>query len=477
MVAIMVNALYTAWRKRGTTRQLATSLVCCVASALLLLPAILWFNVRFSALQAAASTLEIALMLVYVSLWGLVAPFSATACFCLFTQPRDSNTSFRIPRSRSKRTTVGNAASIPAASGAGVLINLPHRLPGQPAPFVYGEDQPWGWIIHRNGRFQGQRLALKRNVITIGREDDNDIWLDDETSSRYHAELAWMNDQPYVTDCNSLNGILLNGRRMRGTLALAHGDFVEIGAHRFLFELAPRPVPLDDLDDPLLPHLRRPLSAASDMANLYNSEPLPIPDRRPANSPAFPTRPLSDPVTPPPLFAANQPYQSPQPPVLPQFPLPEQSTPPPMQPLFSLPSSSFQHETSLPPLPPGVCVIRTGVLVGNSFPLDRPQLIVGRMAGCDVRIDDPTLTIEYAQFQRLPAGDSVYGVGVLVNEMPLQSPRLLQPGDLIQLGAICLEYAPVTEVKTIPLSPPAMPSSPARTSSSPMHLRLPRKPK
>ncbi|HEV2583256.1 MAG TPA: FHA domain-containing protein, partial [Ktedonobacteraceae bacterium] len=284
MVAIMVNALHTAWRKRGTTRQLATSLVCCVTSALLLLPAILWFNVRFSSLQASASALEIALMLVYVSLWGLVVPFSSTAVFCLYTQPRDSNTSFRIPRPRSKRTTVGNAASIPAASAAGVPANLPHRLPDRPAPFVYSEDQPWGWLTHRNGRFQGQRLALKRNVITIGREEDNDIWLDDETSSRYHAELAWMNDQPYVTDCNSLNGILLNGRRMRGTLALAHGDFVEIGAHRFLFESAPRPVASNELDDPLLPHRRRPLSVAplSDMpdgADLYVSEPLPVPPR------------------------------------------------------------------------------------------------------------------------------------------------------------------------------------------------------
>ena len=69
MVAITVNVLYTSWRKRGTTRQLATAIICCVAAALLLLPAIFWLNVRFGALQAGISSLEIMLMLFYVSLW------------------------------------------------------------------------------------------------------------------------------------------------------------------------------------------------------------------------------------------------------------------------------------------------------------------------------------------------------------------------------------------------------------------------
>lgn len=451
MVAITVNVLYTSWRKRGTTRQLATAIICCVAAALLLLPAIFWLNVRFGALQAGTSSLEITLMLLYVSLWGCVVPFSTTATYCLFTQPRDSNTSFRIPRHRSKRTTVGNAASVAAPFASS--LKLPTRQPGQVAPFVYGVDTPWGWLVHRNGRFQGQRLALKRTVVTIGREEDNDIWLDDETSSRYHAELAWQDGQPYITDCNSMNGVLLNGRRMRGTLLLANGDFVEIGSHRFLFELAPHPPSLNDLDDPLLPHLRRPLTAAP------SSDSEPLPARRPAGSHAFPTRPLADPVTPPPVFASQQ-------------------SPPPQQ---ALQSYSPQQQSPLqgafqPPLLPGMCIMRSGALAGTSFPLDRPLLTVGRAAGCDVRIEDASLTIEQAQFTRSPEGDVVYGTGIFVNEAPLLAPRLLQPGDMIRLGAVHLEYAPVSEIKSTPLPPPLM-HLPARPTSSPMHLRLPSKPK
>lgn len=445
MIAITVNALYTAWRKRGTTRQLAMTIVACVASALLLLLALLWFNLRFSALQAGTSILEVALMLAYVSLWGCVVPFSATATYCLFTQPRDSNTAFRIPRPRSKRTTVGNAAS--AGSAGSISANLPRRLPGQPAPFVYSGEQPWGWLIHRNGRFQGLRMELKRSVISIGRDDDNDVWLEDDTSSRFHAELAWLNDQVYITDCNSMNGILLNGRRMRGTLPLSNGDFVEIGAHRFLFELAPHPESLSDLDDPLLPHLHRPLSASLTPDRFDSSA---IPARRPAGTPAFPTRPLTDPVTPAPIFAANQ------------------SSPPPV------PAQPSQPQQL------GMCIIRTGQQAGTSFPLDRPQVLVGRMPNCDVRIDDPSLTIEYAQFTRSNEGTIINGAGVYLNESPLLAPHLLQAGDVIRIGAVYLEYAPFSEVKITPL--PSMPQSslpslPAFPQGSPMHLRLPSKPK
>src|SRR6266487_5197353 len=280
MLAFGNNALYTTLRKRGTTRQLAGAIVACVLSALLLLPAILWYNIRFSSVQAAISVIEITLMLVYVALWGWVLPLSVSTSYCLFTQPRDSNTSGRIPRQRShrKRTTRGNAIA-----GA---VPLPRRQPGMPAPFVFGEDIPWGWLVHRSGRFQGQKLALNRTVVSIGREEDNDIWLDDETSSRYHAELAWDAEQVYITDCDSLNGVLLNGRRIRGTLVIKSGDLVEIGSHRFIFEIAERPVSLAEQDDPLLHHPRR-LSISPETGFPDNG-------RRLAGPNALPTRPLDD---------------------------------------------------------------------------------------------------------------------------------------------------------------------------------------
>jgi pSer/pThr/pTyr-binding forkhead associated (FHA) protein len=463
MLAIAVNALYTTLRKRGTTRQLAGAIVACVISALLLLPAIIWYNVRFSSVQAAISLVEVTLALAYVALLGWVLPLSVTISYCLFTRPRDSYTSVRIPRHRSlrKRTTRGNAVA-----GA---VSLPRRQPGVPAPFVFGEDIPWGWLVHRSGRFQGQKLALTRTVVSIGREEDNDIWLDDETSSRYHAELAWDAGQVYITDCDSLNGVLLNGRRIRGTLVIKSGDLLEIGSHRFLLESAERPS-LSEQDDPLLHHLRRPsVGPESSTADQFA--------RRPASSNALPTRPQQEEA--PVGFDSFKLDR-----VVQQLP---RSTPGEINvepgDLDAWQEAMGPGPITPPPLPErpgGLCVICNGEMAGRSFLLDRPVLTVGRTAESDVLIHDASISSRHAQFLRQASGDYVQDLTSLnstqVNGEPLMAPRLLQKGDIISLGNIRLEYTFIPEARTTPLPPLPTPSR-ARPVSGPVPLRLPSKPK
>lgn len=244
MFAIAVNALYTSLRRRGSTRQLAGAIVTCVISALLLLPALVWFNTRFTVVQAALSTAEVEVALAYVALCGWLLPLGVTAIYCLFTQPRISTTAGRIPRQN--RTTRANTTS---------GFHPPRRQSGVVPPYVFRENTPWGWLEFRGGRFQGQRLALERIIITIGRGEDNDIWLDDDLASRYHAELAWDNGDVYITDCGSLNGVLLNGRRIRGSSHIEAGELLEIGSQRFLFEKAAKPGTPVEQDDPLVRHV------------------------------------------------------------------------------------------------------------------------------------------------------------------------------------------------------------------------------
>jgi len=465
MIAIALNALYTTIRKRGTTRQLAGAIVTCVISALLLLPAFLWYNVRFSSVQTAISVVEITLVLVYVAVCGWVLPLGVTTSYCLFTQPRDSHTSARIPRQRkhAKRTTRGNAVAGRSP--------LPRRQPGVPAPFVFNDDVPWGWLEHRAGRFQGQKLALKRTMVTIGREEDNDIWLDDETSSRYHAELAWEGGQAYVTDCDSLNGVLLNGRRIRGTLVIKSGDLVEIGAHRFLFEMAARPDILDQ-DDPLLHHMQRP-SVTLDNVDRDTPD---QPGRTPASANAFPTKPLDEEdAFEFDSFKLDDAAQ--------QLP---RTTPGEINVLGSF--AEWEDTAKLDPVTPAplierpgsLCVICNGELMGRSFLLDRPVLTVGRAAESDVIIPDASISRRHTQFSRQAQGDYVQDLasrnGTKVNDELLHAPRLLQQGDIISLGNIALEYTFIPEAQTTSL-PPLPTRSLARTPSGPMPLRLPSKPK
>ena len=411
MLAITVNALYTTLRKRGTTRQLAAAIVLCVLSALLLLPAIVWYNVRF---YSALSTLVVGAMLTYVAVWGWLVPLSITIVYSLFTRPRLSNTSvsLQIPRRRG-RTTRGNAA-------AGSSTAPPKSQPGLPAPFVFGKDVPWGWLEHRGGRFHGQRLALERTIVTIGREENNEVWLDDDTASRYHAELAWDQGQVYITDRDSLNGVVLNGRRIRGTLVVAPGDQIEIGAHRFVFEKAELPVDLTEQSDPLMRHVggfikRQPSSILDDGALL------------PAGNAALPTTPF-----PP---SATQ-------------------------------SSAF--------------VIRDGEMAGRNFLVDREVLTIGSGFESDVIINDASISPQHAQILRQADGDYVQDLASLnstkVNDEPLNAPRLLQQGDIVYLGNISLEYTLLPEAQTGSLPPvPGLPLS--RPISGPVPLRLPSRPK
>ena len=278
-----------------------------------------------------------------------------------------------------KRTTRGNAV--------GRSVSLPKRQPGVLAPFVFGEDIPWGWLEHRSGRFQGQKLALNRTVISIGREEDNDIWLDDETSSRYHAELVWDSGQVYITDCDSLNGVLLNGRRIRGTLVVKNGDLVEIGSHRFIFEVAERPIPLAEQDDPLMHHARR-LSIAPETGFPENG-------RRLASASAPPTRPM-DQETPFELdsLEVDRPVS--------QLP---RTTPGEFNIEASYPDTSHDALGFNPITPPivserpgSLCTICNGEMAGRSFLLDRSILTIGQSAECDVMIQDDSVASQHATF-------------------------------------------------------------------------------
>lgn len=444
MLAIAVNALYTTLRKRGTTRQLAGAIVSAVISALLLLPALLWYNLRFSVEQATLSSLEIGLALVYVALCGWISPFGVTIAYCLFTAPRDSNTAGRLPR-HSKRTTRTQAVTVGAQP--------PRRQPGRAAPFVYNAETPWGWLEYRNGKFLGQELALKRAIISIGREEDNEVELDDDTISRYHAELAWDKGQVYATDNGSLNGVLLNGRRIRSSVLVKNGDLLEIGAHRFLVKYAQQPIN-SELDDPLLPHLRR---ANSSTLN----EPVPGP-RPEGKSPAGPTRALqhsqdgalSQLRASTPIFADDQ------------------------TDITWLETSELAKRTPAPPpeKPGGLCVIRSGDMAGRSFLLDRPVLVVGRGAESDVVIDDTSISRRHIQFSRQAEGDYIQDLGgrsgSQVNGEPLKTSRLLCMGDQITLGHVQLEYLLVPDAQTTPIQAASPEPPPLKL---PMQLRLPTK--
>jgi len=73
-------------------------------------------------------------------------------------------------------------------------------------------------------------FALTKTQVTLGRNDDNDIVLDDPLMSGHHALVIASDDGRtlLLQDLNSTNGTRVNGNEVRNT-PLQHGDAIQIG--------------------------------------------------------------------------------------------------------------------------------------------------------------------------------------------------------------------------------------------------------
>jgi DNA-binding SARP family transcriptional activator len=82
----------------------------------------------------------------------------------------------------------------------------------------------------------GRRYPL-RAATRIGRLADNDVVLDDDTVSRFHAVIVDTGNSFVITDLQSANGVEVAGRRIRTSATLADGDRIGICGHDFTFEI------------------------------------------------------------------------------------------------------------------------------------------------------------------------------------------------------------------------------------------------
>lgn len=98
------------------------------------------------------------------------------------------------------------------------------------------DDHPAGigLLVVKRGPNAGSRFALSDRITTIGRHPDSDIFLDDVTVSRRHAEVSHADGRFTVTDAGSLNGTYLNRERI-DKADIHSGDELQIGKFRLVF--------------------------------------------------------------------------------------------------------------------------------------------------------------------------------------------------------------------------------------------------
>lgn len=89
-------------------------------------------------------------------------------------------------------------------------------------------------LVVRRGPTVGARFLLDSDVTVAGRHPDADIFLDDVTVSRRHAEIRRTGTTFSIRDLDSLNGTYLGGERVSDG-ELVDGAEVQIGKYRMTF--------------------------------------------------------------------------------------------------------------------------------------------------------------------------------------------------------------------------------------------------
>ena len=89
-------------------------------------------------------------------------------------------------------------------------------------------------LVVQRGPGSGSRFLLDADVVTAGRHPDSEIFLDDVTVSRRHAQFDRDGDSFTVSDVGSLNGTYVNRDRI-DKVRLKDGDEVQIGKYRLVF--------------------------------------------------------------------------------------------------------------------------------------------------------------------------------------------------------------------------------------------------
>lgn len=85
------------------------------------------------------------------------------------------------------------------------------------------------------GDKEESQFNIEKDLIEIGRKNDNDLVLDDDEISRRHAQLKKTGDEYQIIDLGSENGVLVNNKRVTRQ-TIHHNDSITIGRYNVIFK-------------------------------------------------------------------------------------------------------------------------------------------------------------------------------------------------------------------------------------------------
>ena len=92
-------------------------------------------------------------------------------------------------------------------------------------------------LVMHSGPTPGKIFPLEGDIITIGRESENGIVINDAEVSRKHTQFVFQGGKYIITDLGSTNGTFINGQRLTGQHILQPGEVISLGEQiNLLFE-------------------------------------------------------------------------------------------------------------------------------------------------------------------------------------------------------------------------------------------------
>lgn len=84
-------------------------------------------------------------------------------------------------------------------------------------------------FVMRSGPTPGVTFPLDGDQLTIGRDSNNGVAINDAEVSRKHSRLTFQGGKYVLEDLGSTNGTFVNGQRLAGPVVLKAGDVVSLG--------------------------------------------------------------------------------------------------------------------------------------------------------------------------------------------------------------------------------------------------------
>jgi Zn-dependent protease with chaperone function len=158
------------------------------------------------------------------------------------------NTTGELPARASKTSPLmtpqvmndeGGANAAPARiQRAATLDETPQAVATDPFLTASGaDDNPHDPTLQLIAQGTNAPHVLRRRLTRLGRNLDNDIVVDSDRASRYHAEIVSEGKDFVILDKESRNGVWLNGQRIVTSARIKPGDRIRIGKQEYIFTI------------------------------------------------------------------------------------------------------------------------------------------------------------------------------------------------------------------------------------------------